>query len=88
MIIESIVDHKSDGHDRKYILPSLSIEVSHVEEQMLLIAQALITLDFVVYPNAWRQIAFLFNRVLSVSLSQIGPFIRLQGINVSFFDPL
>ena len=64
------------------------IELSHVEEQVLLIAQALIALDLVVYSDARRRVALLLDWVLPIRLSHVRLLIGLEAIDVSLLDPL
>lgn len=88
VVIQAIINNESDWHDRENIETPLLIELSHVEEQVLLIAQALIALDLVVYSDARRRITLLLDRVLPVCLSHVRFLIRLEAIDVSFLDPL
>ena len=88
MVIQAVINDESDRHDREHIETSLLIELSHVEEQVLLIAQALIALDLVVYSDARRRIALLLDRVLPVRLSHVRLLIGLEAIDVSLLDPL
>jgi hypothetical protein len=88
MVIQAVIDDESDWHDRKHILTPLLIELSHVEEQVLLIAQALIALDLVVYSDARRRVALLLDWVLPVRLSHVWLLIGLEAIDMSLLDPL
>jgi hypothetical protein len=88
MVIQAVIDDESDWHDREDILTPLLIELSHVEEQVLLIAQALIALDLVVYSDARRRVALLLDWVLPVRLSHVWLLIGLEAIDMSLLDPL
>lgn len=88
MVIQAVIDDESDWHDRENILTPLLIELSHVEEQVLLIAQALIALDLVVYSDARRRVALLLDWVLPVRLSHVWLLIGLEAIDMSLLDPL
>ena len=88
VVIQAVINDESDRHHREHIETPLLIEFSHVEEQVLLIAQALIALNLVVYSDARRRIALLLDRVLSVRLSHVRLLIGLEAIDVSLLDPL
>ena len=88
VVIQAVIDDKSGRHDREHIETPLLIELSHVEEQVLLIAQALIALDLVVYSDARRRVALLLDWVLTVRLSHIQLLIGLEAIDVSLLYPL
>jgi hypothetical protein len=88
MVVQAVINDKSDWHDREDILTPLLIELSHVEEQVLLIAQALIALDLVVYSDARRRVALLLDWVLPVRLSHVWLLIGLEAIDMSLLDPL
>jgi len=88
MVIQAVINDESYWHDRENILTPLLIELSHVEEQVLLIAQALIALDLVVYSDARRRVALLLDWVLPVRLSHVRLLIGLEAIDVSLLDPL
>ena len=88
MVIQAVIDDESDWPDREHILTPLLIELSHVEEQVLLIAQALIALDLVVYSDARRRVALLLDWVLPVRLSHVWLLIGLEAIDMSLLDPL
>ena len=88
VVIQAVINDESDWHHREHIETSLLIEFSHVEEQVLLITQALIALNLVVYSDARRRVALLLDRVLSVRLSHVRLLIGLEAIYVSLLDPL
>lgn len=71
VVVQAIVDDESNRHHREDILTTLFIEVSHIEEKMFFVTQALIPLNFVVDTEALRRIAFLLNWVLPISLRHI-----------------
>lgn len=54
-IVQAIVDHISDWHHVKRVFPLGSVEISHVEEQVLLVAEALVPLHLVVDPKLWQK---------------------------------
>ena len=88
MVVQAVINDKSDWHDREHILTPLLIQLSHVEEQVLLIAQALIALDLVVYSDTRRRVALLLDWILPVRLSHVWLLIGLEAIDMSLLDPL
>ena len=88
MVVQAVINDECDWHDREHILTPLLIELSHVEEQVLLIAQALIALDLVVYSDTRRRVALLLDWILPVRLSHVWLLIGLEAIDMSLLDPL
>lgn len=92
-IIQPIIDHISEWKDDKGVLPFSSVEVSHVEKEVLLIAETLVRMHLIIdpYHRSLLLKCFLFLRVLPISDirgNQGFPLKFWEGFDVPLFEPL